>query len=51
MIRVAIGFVAGFTFAKITEHTECEKKVKNILRKCKDAVKEEFKQKEEAEET
>ena len=50
MIRVAIGFVAGFTFAKITEHTECGKKVKNIFHKCKDAVKEEF-GKEEATET
>ena len=50
MIQMAIGFVAGFTFAKITENTECEKKIKNIFHKCKDAVKEEFKQKEEAEE-
>lgn len=46
MIRVIIGFVAGYSFAKVTEHGECGKKVKNILRKCKDVVKEEFKQKE-----
>jgi len=51
MMRVAIGFVAGYTCAKVIECSECEEKVKNILRKCKDAVEEEFKQKEEAEET
>ena len=51
MMRVAIGFVAGYTCAKIIDCPECEEKVRSILRKCKDAVKEEFKQKEEAEET
>ena len=50
MIRLIIGFVTGYTFAKITGHTEFEKKIKNIFHKCKDAVKEEF-GKEEATET
>jgi len=42
MLKEITWFVAGFTFAKITEKTEWEKKIKNVLRKCKDAVKEEF---------
>ncbi len=51
MIRVIIGFVAGFTFAKVIDCPEFEEKVKSILQKCKDAIREEFKQKEEATET
>jgi hypothetical protein len=50
MIRLIIGFVTGYTFAKITGHTEFEKKIINIFHKCKDAVKEEF-GKDEATET
>ena len=51
MMRVAIGFVAGFTFAKVIDCPECEEKIRSILRKCKDVIEEEFKQKEEVEET
>jgi len=51
MIQMAIGFVAGYAFAKVIDCSECEEKIKCVLRKCKDAVEEEFKQKGEAEET
>ncbi len=51
MIQMAIGFVAGYTFAKVIDCPECEEKVKIVLRKCKDVVEEEFKQKEVTEET
>ena len=46
MIRVIIGFVAGYTCAKVIDCTECEEKVKNTIQKCKGIIKEEFKQKE-----
>ena len=46
MFERILWFSVGYTFAKITNRTECGKKIKNILIKCKDAAKEEFKKNE-----
>ena len=43
MVERMLWFSVGYVFAKITNRTECGKKIKNILIKCKDTVKEEFK--------
>jgi hypothetical protein len=49
MIRVIIGFVAGYTVAKFADRSETGEKVKNIILKCKEVVKEEFKKEEASE--
>ena len=51
MTRIAMGFIAGYTFAKVVECYEWEKMIKNIIRKCKDIIKEEFKKNKDATET
>jgi len=49
MIRVIIGFVAGYTVAKFADRSETGEKVKNTILKCKEVVKEEFKKEEASE--
>ncbi len=49
MVRVIIGFMVGYTVAKVADRSETGGKVKNIILKCKEVVKEEFKKKEASE--
>ncbi len=46
MLKKIVWFTIGYTVAKVTERTESGKKIKSVLQKLKEVIKEEFRKKD-----
>ena len=46
MLKQIVWFTIGYSVAKVTEHTPSGKKIKGVLQKLKEVIKEEFREKD-----